>query len=251
MTTLIKSYDNPYTGINEASWIPEGRNRALDALEGHPQLGAANRSLNETYDNMAALRGRAKRLGQAYQACHTIAKVIGTLSTVAALAAIPTLGLGASLIFSTAALTAYVAYRILKFAVEVTDSGLDVREHSLRSIRFALWLGADPNKINPQRSTPLTQAVYSGRSNTEEIIRLLLKHGACVNLPDAYGGTPLFNAVNHEKVALISILLEAGAYINLYADRHNPPLKLAGGCDKIVDMLLKSENIYPKAIGEN
>jgi Ankyrin repeats (3 copies)/Ankyrin repeats (many copies)/Ankyrin repeat len=49
----------------------------------------------------------------------------------------------------------------------------------------------------------------------EPMARLLLDHGGCVNVCDAYGDTPLLNAVRNDRYAVMDLLLAAGADPNI------------------------------------
>lgn len=76
--------------------------------------------------------------------------------------------------------------------------------------------GADPKCGH----SPLEHAVLYGRHNRwkarqPEVVRLLLEHGAEVNVQDKYGHTPLHAAVLGAGTDTMQLLLEAGADRNL------------------------------------
>ncbi len=90
--------------------------------------------------------------------------------------------------------------------------------------------GAEVNGKDPQSGiTALHVAVQRGNA---EIVRLLIKRGARVNIPDNAGDTPLHAMAlnynyreNHEQI--IDILLRAGADINRKNNRGRTPLHKA------------------------
>jgi ankyrin repeat protein len=66
----------------------------------------------------------------------------------------------------------------------------------------------DVNRQNPDGSTPLQWAVYSG--NVAEA-RRLLRAGADVSLPNKYGATPMSLAAEVGNAEMLKVLLEVGA----------------------------------------
>ncbi|BAT61023.1 ankyrin repeats (3 copies) [Variibacter gotjawalensis] len=70
----------------------------------------------------------------------------------------------------------------------------------------------DVNHINNLGWTALLEAVFLGNGGErhQEIIRLLLKHKADVNLADRDGKTPLWHAKKHGYAAIVTILEAAG-----------------------------------------
>lgn len=68
--------------------------------------------------------------------------------------------------------------------------------------------GADPNKADYDRRSPLHVAASKGDG---DISQLLIEHGVDVNISDKFGNTPLLEAVKggHDEVA--SLLVKAGA----------------------------------------
>ncbi|MBO0791362.1 MAG: ankyrin repeat domain-containing protein, partial [Ktedonobacteraceae bacterium] len=148
------------------------------------------------------------------------------------------------------------------------------------SVRLLLELGAHPNlvcQVDEEPRTPLSEACARGN---EAIARLLVEHGAdihwqegqhrrsmmhwaaqgggvwiverllqegiTIDIQDAYGGTPLHEAVRNGHHELCQLLLARGAHINarLHSgpSAHMTPLSLAlkMGFPKIVALLLQS-----------
>ncbi|RDU35699.1 hypothetical protein DRW41_16275 [Neobacillus piezotolerans] len=69
------------------------------------------------------------------------------------------------------------------------------------------------NHVNNLGWTALIEAIIlnNGNMRQQEIIRLLIKHGADVNIPDGDGVTPLTHARNKGFKEIEKILVEAGA----------------------------------------
>ncbi|KAG6753809.1 hypothetical protein POTOM_041808 [Populus tomentosa] len=75
-------------------------------------------------------------------------------------------------------------------------------------LRQLIEAGADPNKADYDRRSPLHVAASKG---DVDISLLLIEHGVDVNISDKFGNTPLLEAVKggHDEVA--SLLVKAGA----------------------------------------
>lgn len=68
---------------------------------------------------------------------------------------------------------------------------------------------------------------YSATHNNAEIARLLIEHGAPLNLPNNYGRTPLHLAALYTSVEVADILLDAGAEVDVKDDWGDSPLSTA------------------------
>ncbi|KAJ4244389.1 hypothetical protein NW762_014517 [Fusarium torreyae] len=79
-------------------------------------------------------------------------------------------------------------------------------------VRVLLDHGADVNLCDSNGYTPLISAII--RSN-EPLAQLLLDRGADVNLPDKYGDLPLHTAIGYDAESLARLLFDYGADINL------------------------------------
>lgn len=81
-----------------------------------------------------------------------------------------------------------------------------------RTAELLLEMGANPNyKESTPGPYPLHLACYSRSS---ELVRILIKHGADVNLKDGMGSNPLVGACQYGNEDIIRILLENGCDIN-------------------------------------
>lgn len=97
---------------------------------------------------------------------------------------------------------------------------------------------ADPNIASEHGAVPLHAAAERG---FDEITRLLLAHGARVDVPTrAHGDTPLHDAALHGHQEVTRLLLAHGADVNRRELLGNTPLHLAayGGFPGVVQQLL-------------
>src|SRR5690242_12002804 len=85
-----------------------------------------------------------------------------------------------------------------------------VRKGDLEAARAMLAVGADPNKRDPFRATPLFWAVSK---NHADVTVLLLDYNAEVNAT-SYSATPLHDAVMNNRADLVELLLDHKADIN-------------------------------------
>ena len=90
----------------------------------------------------------------------------------------------------------------LNFALEYRSSNIDPRV-----VRFLLNNGADPNVLAQAQggNTPLHRASRSGRI---ELVRLLVEHGANVEVRDNQGRTPMDVASGEKRDEIVKLLLE-------------------------------------------
>ncbi len=83
----------------------------------------------------------------------------------------------------------------------------------VETVRVLLGSAIDVNHVNNLGWTALLEAVILGDGGARhaEIIKLLIAHGANVNLPDAQGVTPLAHAEQRGQRAISEMLRAAGA----------------------------------------
>lgn len=65
--------------------------------------------------------------------------------------------------------------------------------------------------VNQEDTLNQTCLFYLSRDGREDLIRLLLRHGAKANHSDSYGQTPLFYAAREGHCSVMKMLIEAGA----------------------------------------
>ena len=73
--------------------------------------------------------------------------------------------------------------------------------------------------------TPLHIAARAGETQHEDVIRMLLAHGANVNTSDFDGWTALHFAVKRNNRAIASILIQAGADVDATTNQGWAPLR--------------------------
>jgi ankyrin repeat protein len=85
-----------------------------------------------------------------------------------------------------------------------------------------------------------TALTHAARGGHEPLVRLLVGHGAEINRHNLQGSTPLYIAVEQNRLAAASALLELGADLNLPGRGGVTPLSAAAynGNLKLVDLLL-------------
>lgn len=89
-------------------------------------------------------------------------------------------------------------------------------------VQLLLDAGADPNTQG--RETGATALTYASYCRYTSIVELLLNHGANPNIQDNRRRTPLVIAIQYGLIAIIQLLLNSGAYIDVNV--HNSIEKL-------------------------
>ncbi|KAF5519285.1 Ankyrin repeat and SAM domain-containing protein 3 [Colletotrichum aenigma] len=101
-------------------------------------------------------------------------------------------------------------------------------------VRLLLQHGADPNVADASGTTPLCQASENGH---EQVVRVLLEFGEVnSNVTDPCGRTPLWHAANNGHELVVMALLEQGARPEKGASAHGTTLERAihNGHDLVV-----------------
>jgi len=114
---------------------------------------------------------------------------------------------------------------------------LAVQDQSLKAAEVLLEAPTlKPDVRNLDGETPLMMAALKGNL---DIVRALIARGADVNMP---GWTPLHYAATGGQPAIISVLLEAHAYIDAESPNKSTPLMLAAqyGTEESVKLLLEA-----------
>jgi len=73
-------------------------------------------------------------------------------------------------------------------------------------------------------SGPLSPLLCAIEHSRNEMVQLLLDHGAKPNVPDDLGDTPLVVAIKRDNLAEVRMLIEHGADVNYLDKQGNPPL---------------------------
>ena len=88
-----------------------------------------------------------------------------------------------------------------------------VKNEDTHNIQSALQHSADVNYTTPQGYTPLSESVGTGN---EQIVSMLLDAGAEIDVPgDEYNGPPFVWAAKKSDVNIMKLLLEKGGNINI------------------------------------
>lgn len=110
-----------------------------------------------------------------------------------------------------------------------TDIFEAIKSHNLNRIVDVLSRGADSNALSPDwpRWTPLHEAIEQLEDGGSlEVLVLLLRHGASVNVWDAeHDATPLLMALFREQAEAIHLLLAVGAETNVVGSEGDSPLR--------------------------
>ncbi len=107
-------------------------------------------------------------------------------------------------------------------------------------VEMLLKHNADPHqKSNNCQHSCFEYAIDSAQqSDTIKCVQLLINHNADVNKPNTwYGTNPLAQACGHKSVALVELLLNANASVNVKVGQI--PLKASLGNTKIMKLLLE------------
>lgn len=105
-------------------------------------------------------------------------------------------------------------------------------------MKLLLAAGAKVNSLDRFGESPLFSAIWGNR---EEVVRLLLEHGAAVNFTNLVTqGTPLTTAAIVGNRAVVAMLLTRGAHLEARLQGAATPLALAAtqGRAAVVDLLL-------------
>lgn len=116
----------------------------------------------------------------------------------------------------------------MKFDDSMDDDRLlidSVLSDNIRIVEELLRLGCDVNTIDQVKRSLLHHAVHN---NLEEMVKLLIEHGADVNCQDYQGYTPLHEVfINPTSNYIIAQLLIAGSDVNIANNSGDIPLHLA------------------------
>ena len=91
-----------------------------------------------------------------------------------------------------------------------------VNAGNYQTTQFLLEHGADVNQQNFANQTPLHILARSTKSNSSDLLDLLLRvRNVDVDIQDTEGYTPLMRAIDFENINAISKLLNAGSNVNI------------------------------------
>lgn len=84
-------------------------------------------------------------------------------------------------------------------------------EGNVTAVAQALYLGFDPNQLDPEGRTVLMYAAFNGH---KEVVEKLIQYNADVNIQDTSGSTALMFASSGPSTETVSLLIDKGAKIN-------------------------------------
>ena len=99
----------------------------------------------------------------------------------------------------------------------------------LEMVQVLLDYGVDVNSQNSFGYTPLDSASRDGHRNDAGVARLLIAHGADPNSRDVLGFTSLHRASDSGRIEIVRLLIEHGAKVEVKNDRGKTPLDVASG----------------------
>ncbi|KAJ1405195.1 ankyrin repeat-containing domain protein [Ochromonadaceae sp. CCMP2298] len=109
-----------------------------------------------------------------------------------------------------------------------------VLDGELRDAETILQAGVDPNSRCPQLGT--TPLMLAAEDNKKDIMHLLIKHGAEVNLQDNLGETALMKAARDCHPQAVKVLLDNGAQTDIlnYESMKASDVTLSNEIDEIL-----------------
>jgi hypothetical protein len=122
------------------------------------------------------------------------------------------------------------------------ENGTNPLHAAARSGNFEvvrLLIEYSPAYINARTNfgtTPLLSALEGHNVKDGSILRLLLEHGADINMPNQIGWTPLHRASGDGSLEVVRLLLEHGANVDLKDNWGRTALEVASGTE-VTDLL--------------
>jgi ankyrin repeat protein len=113
------------------------------------------------------------------------------------------------------------------------------RDGGVKDLELLLQSGAPADGSRAAETySPLFMAITN---NSVEAVRLLLKHGADVSLPNSNGLTPVDFAIISGRADILRVLLDGGASPNLPSNEKKTPLMRAAGAGSLPAVTLLLE----------
>ena len=119
---------------------------------------------------------------------------------------------------------------------------------TLNRVRELMRRGVDIASLQTMAGQTLLSSAVSPAHLNVELVKLLLAHGASVNVKDCCGCSPLLTAVGSASAEAVELLLQAGANPNMTNGRGISPLMRAAGLglEPVVARLLAA-GAYPNS----
>ncbi|KAI1802507.1 ankyrin repeat-containing domain protein [Daldinia bambusicola] len=115
-----------------------------------------------------------------------------------------------------------------------TPFAISVAEDKPELVRILLTYGGDVNHVMANGNTALLTAII--KKGTKRVIDMLLDYGSDANAKNREGHSPLFEAIQTNRVEIVTSLLDHGANPNLPGPKHM--LWPAVGLPRILELLL-------------
>merc|ERR1712217_443935 len=110
------------------------------------------------------------------------------------------------------------------------------------NMRFVEWLVGVGVELEDAVEADVTPLRWAARNGNEELVRLLLNNGACVNAQGAKSDcSALMTAAIHGHIRIAEILLQAGADVSLTDVEGQTAIDLAHGYPEFVALLEQCE----------
>lgn len=102
--------------------------------------------------------------------------------------------------------------------------------------------GAEVNMADASGSTPLRKAASVNKDQSHSNMIKMLEKGADVNTPNGLGRMPIYNLVQDGNVKLVKLFLDSGAEVNAKSFQGRTPMYNAiwYGSFKVVELLFKN-----------
>jgi ankyrin repeat protein len=112
----------------------------------------------------------------------------------------------------------------------------------LEMVQILLEYGVDVNTQNDAGCTPLDFASRNGHRNDSRVVQLLIEHGADPNTRASRSGfAPLHRASENGRIEVVRVLIEHGANVEVQDKYGRTPLNVASGSqrEEILELLLE------------
>jgi len=111
-------------------------------------------------------------------------------------------------------------------------------------VEILIALGADVNALNHMKREALHHVANNGTGKAARVMELLVANGAQLDAADVFDARPLHLAAQNGREEMVKLLLGHGADPTLANDTGHKPGDLCGR--EIAELLAKAENEYPE-----
>ena len=118
-----------------------------------------------------------------------------------------------------------------------------IAKNDFNAFKLLLKNKADPNTKNSYQGTPLHSVSVFGQEKAVEFAQMLIQSGARINEQDAEGKTALHYAIIKQKKELIELLIRHGASLQLEDHYKKNPLEYAAECPELFEFILQIPSV--------